>query len=80
MEVVFENVTVVAAGQKILDEVSAATIPAGSHVAIVGRSGAGKSTSWGCCSDGIARPRGESSLTVFRWTAISILCADTQRG
>ena len=43
MEVVFENVTVVASGQKILDEISA-TIPAGGHVAIVGRSGAGKSS------------------------------------
>ena len=41
--IAFDGVSVVAAGHTILDSVSA-TIAAGEHVAVVGRSGAGKST------------------------------------
>jgi ABC-type bacteriocin/lantibiotic exporter with double-glycine peptidase domain len=43
VSIVLENVTVRAAGQVILDNVSL-SVPAGSHVAIVGASGAGKSS------------------------------------
>jgi ABC-type bacteriocin/lantibiotic exporter with double-glycine peptidase domain len=44
--VVFENVAVTAAGHTILQDINL-TIQAGEHVAIVGRSGAGKSSSVG---------------------------------
>jgi ATP-binding cassette subfamily B protein len=43
LNITFENVSVVAAGQTILEDISAA-IPPGSHTAIVGPSGAGKSS------------------------------------
>jgi ABC-type bacteriocin/lantibiotic exporter with double-glycine peptidase domain len=43
VEIAFENVSVVAAGHVILREVELA-IPAGSHIAVVGASGAGKSS------------------------------------
>jgi ABC-type transport system involved in cytochrome bd biosynthesis fused ATPase/permease subunit len=43
MEIAFHNVSVVAAGHSVLCDVDLA-IPAGSHVAIVGASGAGKSS------------------------------------
>ncbi len=43
VQITFDGVRVVAAGQTILHDVSL-SIPAGSHVAIVGSSGAGKST------------------------------------
>jgi ABC-type multidrug transport system fused ATPase/permease subunit len=43
VSVQLEDVTVVAGGNKILESVSV-DIPAGSHIAIVGRSGAGKSS------------------------------------
>ena len=42
-EVRFEDVSVVAGGHRILESITA-TLPSGSHVAVVGRSGAGKSS------------------------------------
>ncbi len=77
----FENVSVVAAGHQILRDINL-SIPAGSHVAIVGASGAGKSSLVGLL---LGWHRAGIRQRVRRWRRnwtirVSINCARTSRG
>ena len=79
--IAFENVSVVAAGHPVLRDINL-SIAAGSHVAIVGASGAGKSSLVGLLLGWHrAAIRQRSSSMAWSWTMrVSINCARTSRG
>ena len=62
---VFENVSVRLAGHMVLEGIDL-ELAAGSHVAVVGPSGAGNPVCSACCWVGIGRPAAESSWMGLR--------------